>query len=999
MISSGRSIIIRGAKVHNLKGIDLDLPKGNVVVICGPSGSGKTSLAFDTLYVEGQRRYIDSFSTRIRQRLDELPPPEVEHIAGLSPTVAIMGRPSSRLHKATVATLTAIHHHLRLVFAHFGKVFCYSCGRRVQSWDPLSIEQFVSAHLKRPLRMLIAFPLRFSDNLPVDQSSELVLGGLRAQGWSRVIVGNCIVNLAELDLPASFSEKEAQREDWSSPGPRVSAISENGFESILVVADRLTVQEDLPARFRETLDRLSVEGKDICTLLVHGSGTIDETFIPGVCTTRMELQGESWTRYDFPLILKCLSCGIDYQQPRPDSFNFNTAAGACAKCEGLGSIDSLEPESIFPDPDLSLANGAATPFRSGGFLRFQHRLVEFAQRLGIPTDCPIGELSDEHIQWLLFGSPNDKSSCIEQIFSELERKRYRPQIRGFLNRWRVRRVCPICHGSRLRPESLAVRLVPNGTAQGKSEVRVSDNQLPANTQDGLNIAEFCERSVSLARAFLEHVAIADHIHPGPKLALIEVTRRLRLLESLGLGYLTLDRSADSLSQGEFRRVLLSAALGSSLVNVLYILDEPSLGLHPRDVNRLRDVILALRDRGNTVVIVEHDEAILKCADWIVELGPGAGERGGQVVFQGTLSDLQGSDTLTGEYLSGKRRVLGERTRRNPAGWIKLVGARGHNLKNVTAEFPLNVLCVITGVSGAGKSSLIEETLYPALCQRLFGRALPVLPFDDLMGERQISDVLLLDQSPISRTTRSNPATILKVFDEIRNVFAQTSEAKTRGFTASHFSFNSGDGRCSRCLGEGRLEIDMEFLPNMEVTCPDCHGRRYRSEVLSILYRGKNIADVLDLTVREAYFFFRGHTGIQSKLRRLMDVGLEYIRLGQTTRTLSGGESQRLRLASYFTRSRKKATLFILNEPTSGLHPHDILQLLRCFESLLAYGHSLIVIEHNVHIMAAADYVIDIGPGAAEEGGTIVAQGPPEEVARTPGSVTGQYLRDILSEVN
>lgn len=999
MISSDRSIIVRGAKVHNLKGIDLDLPKGKVVVICGPSGSGKTSLAFDTLYVEGQRRYIDSFSTRIRQRLDELPPPEVEYIAGLSPTVAIMGRPSSRLHKATVATLSAIHHHLRLVFAHFGQVFCSCCGQRVQRWDPLSIEQFVSMHLARPLQLLVAFPLRSLHDLPVGQPIESALCGLRAQGWSRVIIGNRIVNLAELDLDVRSSERETPTEDVGPPVPQLTITSESGLDSVLVVADRLTVQDELPGRFRETLDRLSSEGQDTCTLFVRGTERIDQTLIPGVCTATTEIDGESWTRYDFPLILKCLSCGIEYQQPHPDLFNFNTAAGACARCEGLGNIECLEAGSVFPDPDLSLADGAAAPFRSGSFLRHQDRLMEYARKLGIPTDRPIGSLSDEQIQWLLYGSPDDKSSCIEQIFAELERKRYKPQIRVFLHRWRVRRTCPMCGGSRLRPESLAVRLVPHGRGQGTATGELAAPRSPVGPHDGWNIAEFCKQTVSQARAFLENVAVPDNMHPGPRLALAEVMRRLRLLESLGLGYLTLDRAADSLSQGEFRRVLLSAALGSSLVNVLYILDEPSLGLHPADTNRLRDVILALRDRGNTVVVVEHDEAILRCADWIVELGPGAGERGGQVVFQGALSDLQSSDTLTGEYLFGKRHIRGERTRRAPAGWIKLAGARGHNLKNVTAEFPLNVLCVVTGVSGAGKSSLVEETLYPALCQRLFGRAIPALPFDDLMGERQISEVLLVDQSPISKTTRSNPATIVKVFDDIRTVFAQTSEAKTRGFTAGHFSFNSGDGRCSRCLGEGRLEIDMEFLPNMEVTCPDCHGRRYRPEILSIIYRGKNIADVLNLTVREAYFFFRGHAGIQSKLRRLMDVGLEYIRLGQATRTLSGGESQRLKLASYFTRSRKKATLFILNEPTSGLHPHDIVQLLRCFESLLAYGHSLIVIEHNLHIMAAADYMIDLGPGAADQGGTIVAQGPPEDVARTPGSATGRSLSEILSEVN
>lgn len=993
MIHSDQFIVIRGARVHNLKDINLDLPKGKVVVICGPSGSGKTSLAFDTLFVEGQRRYIDSFSTRIRQQLDDLPPPEVDHIAGLSPTVAIMGRPSPRLHKATVATLTTIHHHLRLVFAHLGKVFCCGCGHQVESWTASSMEQFVVRHLKRPFRMMVAFPLPLADESSEDQLLESAIHTLRAQGWGRVIVGNRIVNLTA-DSPWEEVRQALQSAEGQSHNTASGIELRGDFSSILVVADRLTVNEDIPQRFRETLDRLTSEASTVCTIFVSGQEELAASEHAGIFFKSVEVDGQRWTRCDFPLRLRCLSCEIDYQSPSPDLFNFNTAAGACPKCEGLGTIESLDPEQIFPDRNVNLASGAAVPFRSTSFSRFHQRLLEFAKRLRIPIDRPLHELSDQQIQWLLFGSPEDNSSCIEQIFRELERQRYKPQIRAFLSRWRARETCPACQGLRLRPEALAVKLVPNAAVQGEVAWD-SESRLPTEATKGLNFAEFCEQNISQAKAFLEHVGVSAELSPGARLALDQALRRLQMLELLGLGYLTLNRRADSLSQGEFRRALLSAAIGSSLVNVIYVLDEPSLGLHPEEIGRLREVILSLRDRGNTVVIVEHNETLMSCADWIVELGPGAGERGGQVVFQGTFPDLQQSDTLTADYLSGRRSILADKNRRTPAGWIKLVGATGHNLKHVTAEFPLNVLCVVTGVSGAGKSSLIEDTLYPALCQRVFGKTFQSLPYEDLMGERQISEVLLVDQSPISKTARSNPATLLKVFDDIRSIFAQTSEAKTRGFTVGHFSFNSGDGRCERCLGEGVLAIDMEFLPNMEVTCPDCHGGRYRQEVLSVLYRGKCIADVLDMTVREAYFFFRGHAGIQAKLRRLMDVGLEYLRLGQATRTLSGGECQRLKLASYFTRSRKKATLFILNEPTTGLHPHDITQLLHCFETLLAYGHSLIVVEHNLNVVAAADYIIDLGPGAGEHGGKIVAQGSPEDVAHVPTSVTARYLRAIL----
>ena len=544
-----------------------------------------------------------------------------------------------------------------------------------------------------------------------------------------------------------------------------------------------------------------------------------------------------------------------------------------------------------------------------------------------------------------------------------------------MSRWRSFRVCPSCGGTRLRPEALAARI------------------------GGRNIGEIGAMKVRNAATFFRRLQLPDHERQIGRMMLEQVQARLGYLEAVGLGYLTLDRTLRTLSGGEARRVALTAALGSSLVGMLYVLDEPSIGLHPRDINQLLGAIRQLRQRGNTVVVVEHEEAIIRAADQVVEIGPGAGERGGKVVFQGTPDEMEQSpDSLTGDYLAGRRGLGGNGRRREPNhGWVRLAGARGNNLKNITVEFPLGMLCMVTGVSGSGKSTLVQDTLYPALCRRLRKDAPKPGPHDDVFGDGQLDDVIMVDQSPIGRSPRSNPVTYLKAFDEIRAVFADTVEARTRGYDAGHFSFNVNGGRCNTCHGDGYLQIDMQFLADVYMRCSQCNGARYRDEILDVTYRGRNIADVLDMTVREAFTFFRGQPKVQARLKKLIDVGLDYVRLGQPANTLSGGEAQRLKLAGYMSTAKRGRCLFILDEPTTGLHFSDVVQLLDCFDALLAVGHSLLVVEHNLQIMKAADYIIDLGPGAADEGGQVVAKGTPEEIARTAGSVTAGFLAKVLKE--
>ncbi|HEV3022606.1 MAG TPA: excinuclease ABC subunit UvrA, partial [Pirellulales bacterium] len=743
-----------------------------------------------------------------------------------------------------------------------------------------------------------------------------------------------------------------------------------------VVVDRLSAGSTSDERVRDSLETAFHKGDGRCHVYVESPGPLGDAPPDSFLARGRETQidGRSWRRLAWSTRLACDDCGREYPALEPRLFSFNSPLGACPNCEGFGNVVDIDMQLVVPDEEKTLPEGAIAPWNTPAYAHELEELLELAADYDLPVDVPYRELTEAQRQLIYEGVPERKFGGLRGFFAWLERRKYKMHIRVFLSRWRSYRPCQACGGSRLRPEALAARV------------------------GGQNISQVATMKIREAAEFIRQLDLSPWEQTVARMMLDQVRARLHYLESVGLGYLTIDRTLRTLSGGESQRVALGSALGSSLVNLLYVLDEPSVGLHPHDTDRLLRAIENLRNRGNTVVVVEHEEALIRAADQVVEVGPAAGERGGRIVFQGTPAEMKASTaSLTGDYLAGRRMVRPPARRRPPDhGWIRLAGARGNNLQNVTVEFPLGLLCVVTGVSGSGKSTLVEDTLYPALCQRLRKDASPPLTHDDVFGDGQINDVIMVDQSPIGRSPRSNPVTYLKVFDEIRQVFAETIDARTHNYTAGQFSFNVAGGRCEACEGAGYVEIDMQFLADIYMKCSQCQGNRYRKEILEVRYRDRNIAEVLDMTVREAFTFFRGQTKVQARLKRLIDVGLDYVRLGQPANTLSGGESQRLKLAAYMSSASRGRTLFLLDEPSTGLHFADIVQLLDCFEALLAVGHSLIVVEHNLHLIKAADYVIDLGPGAADEGGRVVAQGTPEFVSRSPDSITGRYLAEALA---
>jgi excinuclease ABC subunit A len=937
-----RSISLRGVSVHNLKDVDLDIPHRKLVVICGLSGSGKSSLALDTLYAEGQRRYIDSFSAYTRQFLDRLEKPDAERIDGIPPAIAVTHKSATRSNRSTLATATEIADYLRLLFARIGRVFCLKCDQPVVSHTPQSIAEAISG-LPDQTRLMLTFGRSpASDTSPKDFWTEL-----REAGLVRVIADGRLLNLGD-GLPETLPDQ------------------------LQIVADRLTAGATSTQRLRDSLEGAFLFGSGQISIFSNSPWPDSKG-----SSRPTEIDGQPWYQRVFSASLRCDACGLEYPPPEPRLFSFNSPLGACPKCEGFGNVVDIDMDLIVPDKNLSIRAGAIAPWNTPAYAHERDELLQLAGDYQIPVDEPFKNLTPAQLKLIRNGVPERQFGGLRGFFKWLERRKYKMHIRVFLSRWRSYRVCPACNGTRLKPEALAARV------------------------GGRNIGEISQLQVEGVAAWCRSLSLAETERQLAHTMLAQIAARLDFLASVGLGYLTLDRPLRTLSDGEAARVALTAALGSSLVNLLYVLDEPSVGLHPGDVDRLVQAIRALRDRGNSVVVVEHEEAMIRAADRVIEIGPGAGERGGQVIFQGTPEELVADErSLTGDFLAGRRGVTTNAARREPSrGWIRLTGARGNNLQNLTIEFPLGVLCLVTGVSGAGKSTLIEETLYPAVCKRLKRDSLPAAAYDDLYGDGQLEDVVMVDQAPIGRSPRSNPVTYIKAFDEIREAFAETVDARTRNITASHFSFNVDGGRCTACEGDGYLQIDMQFLADVFIRCPQCHGARYRPEILAIKYRGRNIAEVLDLTVREAFTFFRGRPKLQSRLKRLIDVGLDYLRLGQPANTLSGGESQRLKLAHYMAQSRKGKTLFLLDEPTTGLHFQDVIQLLDCFDALLAVGHSLIVVEHNLQLMKAADYLIDLGPGAGECGGQIVAEGTPEEVMAIAESVTGRYLKAALAVPN
>ncbi|MEQ8849717.1 excinuclease ABC subunit UvrA [Botrimarina sp.] len=933
-------IAVRGARTHNLKDVDLDVPRGELTVFCGASGSGKTSMALDTLYAEGQRRYIESFSAYTRQFLEQLDKPDCERIDNLPPAIAVTRSSGSRSNRTTVATATEVADHLRVLFARVGQIVCPDCDRSVGR-DTVDSIAAALAGLPEGQRAMLCF-----------ESDEPATSLVEA-GYVRALVGGETVSLADL------------------------AAGQRPVESITVVVDRFVGGRLDEGRLAESIETAIAGGEGACLVVAPradplGSGP----------DARAELQ-----RFDTRL--RCNNCRREFATPEPQLFNFNSPLGACPECEGFGSVVETDMDLVVPDKSLSLRQGAVAPWRTPSYAHELEELLALAEDHGVDPDAPFEQLPPEAVRVVVQGAPDRDFGGLDGFFRWLERRKYKMHLRVFLSRWRSYRTCPVCAGQRLKPEALAVRV------------------------GGKSFADLMAKEVRGASAWFESLELSGAGREVARAVLADVASRLEFLRKVGVGYLTLDRTLRTLSTGEAQRVAMTATLGSSLVDMLYVLDEPTTGLHPSDVAPLVDSLRRLRDRGNTVVVVEHDEHVIRAADHAVEFGPLAGVEGGEVVFAGTPSELTADKaSRTGDWLAGRRLVRKSADDRRPRdhGKLTLLGATGANLGagaagGLDVDIPLGVLTVVTGVSGAGKSSLVRRTLFPALHERLHDNAGAgearhgddrPLPYKDLLGWRQLEDVLLVDQSPISRSPRSNPVTYVKAMDPVRALFAELPDAKARGYTASHFSFNVDGGRCDACQGAGWVSVDMQFLADITMRCHECDGTRYKSEVLDVRYRDRDIAEVLDMTVHEAIRFFRGEAKVQQRLRPLVDVGLDYLQLGQPASTLSGGEAQRLKLAGRLTTKSAGRTLFLLDEPTTGLHFCDVEQLIDCFSALVEVGHSLVVIEHNVPMMMAADWVIDLGPGAAGDGGRVVAQGTPEEVAACEGSATGRVLAEAFA---
>ena len=964
-------IRLRGVAVHNLKHVDLDLPRGQWIAFCGVSGSGKSSLALDTLYAEGQRRYIESFSTYTRQFLEQLDKPAAESIEGIPPSVAVTRKNASRSSRATVGSTTQVNEHLQLLFARIGEVICNGCGRRVERDSPESAADELM-RLPSGTRVMLGFTSAGDkERLPGEWLSDLAAHGYR----------RCVVEGRTEEIAPALAERLG-----------------NAAE-LAVIVDRVSVQPEAASRVRDSLESALEAGRGAaiawieCEMQPAGNKAEASTsFITPPLTPPhrgegdrealssqdlIEIDNRLWQRRGFSRRLRCEHCGIQYPDVEPQLLNYNNPLGACPTCEGFGNVMGVDMHRVVPDQDKSLRDGAIAPWNTPAYAHELEELLALAGDYGVPVEAPFRELSDEHLRLIREGVPERKFGGLNGFFNWLERRKYKMHVRVFLSRWRSYYPCPACGGARLRPEALAVRIA------------------------GRNISDVWALRVADALQWLRGLELTPWQRQVGRLLVEQVASRLEYLDRVGVGHLAIERPLRTLSGGEAQRVALTAALGSNLTGMLYVLDEPSAGLHQADLPRLVDAIKGLRDRGNSVAVVEHEPTLIRAADHVVELGPGAGEFGGKVVYQGSpAAMLDHPESRTGDWLAGRRHGVDRRPRRETNhGWIRLIGARGNNLKNITVEFPLGMLCVVTGVSGAGKSTLVQQTLFPAVAQRLHLDSEKPAEYDDALGVGQIADVLRVDQSPIGRTPRSNPVTYVKAFDPIRTLFAETAEAKSRAFKAGHFSFNAEGGRCEACQGDGFKQIDMRFMADVFIRCPECHGARYRRELLEVKYRGLSIAEVLDLSVREAFNFFRGHKKVLARLKCLIDVGLDYLRLGQPANTLSGGESQRLKLANYVSAARRGRTLFVLDEPTTGLHFSDVMQLIDCFDSLIAMGHSLVVVEHNLLMMRAADHIIDLGPGPAEAGGRVVAEGTPERVALTFGSVTGQFLAEELARVD
>ncbi len=937
-------ISIRGARQNNLKNIDLDIPRDKLVVITGLSGSGKSSLAFDTLYAEGQRRYVESLSSYARQFLGQMDKPDVDQIIGLSPAVSIDQKSTSRNPRSTVGTVTEIYDYLRLLYARVGKPHCPNCGRPITQQQPEQIVDRVM-EMDEGARLQVLAPVVRGRKGEYKKELE----DIKKEGFVRVRVDGEVREVTD----------DIQLDRYKQ-------------HDIEVVVDRLVVKPGIEKRLADSVEAALKMGKGLVVVNVIG--------------------GEDLT---FSTQFACPVCGISLEEIAPRTFSFNSPFGACPTCHGLGTQTEFDPDRVIPDKNLSIGEGAIAYFvlKSGKETLSDHRAALFAavaKKLGFTMETPIRDLSPEQYEALLRGVKGNVSMEFRNRWGrarrfdtefagvlEIMQRQYAettsPTVKEDLEQYMSAKPCPTCNGKRLKPEALGV------------------------TFGDKNIADLTAMSIERASGFFDGVELSDRDQTIARQIVKELKTRIGFLMDVGLNYLTLDRGAATLAGGEAQRIRLATQIGSGLQGVLYILDEPSIGLHQRDNTRLIDTLLHLRDLGNTILVVEHDEETMAAADWIIDIGPGAGVHGGQVVAQGPLKKiLADKKSVTGAYLSGRKRIAVPETRREGSGkFLTIKGARGHNLKNVTVPFPLGAFVCVTGVSGSGKSTLVQETLYPRVMSAVYGSHTVWEAHDRIDGLENVDKVIDIDQSPIGRTPRSNPATYTGVFDLIRDLFSQTAEARMRGYGPGRFSFNVKGGRCEACKGDGILKIEMHFLPDVYVPCEVCKGKRYSRETLEVKFKNKSIADVLAMTVGEACEFFSAIPAITRKLGTIAEVGLDYIRMGQPATTLSGGEAQRVKLATELSKRTNGRTLYILDEPTTGLHFADIEKLLKLLQRLVDTGSTVLVIEHNLDVIKTADWIIDMGPEGGDNGGNVVAAGTPESVAEVKESHTGRYLQKVL----
>ena len=927
MKENSKNIIIKGARVNNLKNVDVEIPRGKFVVITGLSGSGKSSLAFDTLYAEGQRRYVESLSSYARQFLGQMNKPECDFIKGIPPAIAIEQKVNNRNPRSTVGTSTEIYEYLKLLYARIGKTYSPISGKLVKKDNP---EDLLACMLSRPegTRFLLLAPIPKRKGRTLEEQLQIYL----QQGFTRVVLDKEIIHI----------------EDYTP---------KKGDKPTLLI-DRLTVNSsnEAASRLLDSAETAFYEGNGTCLLQF-----MDE-----------EAPHEFCIRFE--------ADGMEFEEPSEQMFSFNSPIGACPDCEGFGRIVGIDEDLVVPNKTLSVYDGAVVCWRGDKMGEWKTEFCRRAPQDDFPIFEPYYNLTQEQKDYLWHKGPYieeyEESICIDNFFNMVKANQYKIQYRVMLARYRGKPICPTCHGTRLKKEATYVKV------------------------GGTSITELVEKPITALKEFFDRLELDEHDAAIAKRILTEIRSRIDCLLDVGLGYLTLNRLSNTLSGGESQRINLVTSLGSALVGSLYILDEPSIGLHSRDTGRLINVLYRLRDLGNTVVVVEHDEEIIRAADYIIDVGPKAGSYGGNIVYRGDLADIApGSNSYTLKYLLGEETIDVPKHRRTSNNKITIKGARENNLKGIDVDIPLNTFTVVSGVSGSGKSTLVRNILYRSL-MRHFGNVCEAPGQCEAVegALKQLAQVEFIDQNPIGKSSRSNPVTYLKVYDDIRHLFAQQPLAKQMGYGAGHFSFNADGGRCEECKGEGTITVSMQFMADLKLECDACHGKRFKNEILEVKFHDKNIHDILEMTIGDAINFFQQHgqKRIAENLQPLQDVGLAYIKMGQSSSTLSGGENQRVKLAYYLSRQSNNPTMFIFDEPTTGLHFHDIKKLLKSFERLLARGHSLVVIEHNMDMIKCADYLIDLGPEGGEEGGNLVACGTPEEVAKCEESYTGQFLKEKLS---